>query len=183
MYAVPSPLCPDVGDEPAVHGERRVDLVGDQLAHLRRQLVVADQPLDVGGGWAVWIADHETLRLGEVERRAGERVDVLAGDHHLQRAVGADLVGEGGGEELLEAELVPEVLARPGHDLEAQAELVSVGFLGTQLDQLGKGGLGDLDDRFAGRRCIGGESGERAALGHDITLSTQPSSVAGILDR
>ena len=81
-----------------------------------------------------------------------EQLGVLAGDHHLQAVVRTHLVGERGGEELLEPELVAEVLAGSGRDLDAQTELVGVGFLVAQLLQLGERRVGDLDDQFARHR-------------------------------
>ena len=95
----------------------------------------------------------------------------------------ADLIGERRREILLEAELVAEVLAGRRDDLEPQAELVGVGFVGAQLDELGEGRLGDLDDRFAGGGLVSGEAGERASLRHAITLSRRAAHVAGILER
>ena len=41
--------------------------------------------------------------------------------------MGTHLVGEGGGEVFLEAELVAEVLAGLGNDLQAESELFGVG--------------------------------------------------------
>ncbi len=84
-----------------------------------------------------------------VERRALQQLDVVAGDDHLQPIVGADLVGERGRQVLVEAEVVPEVLARSRREGQAEPELVGVGFLVTHLDQLGERGGRDRDDRLA----------------------------------
>ena len=58
-------------------------------------------------------------------------------------------------QELVEAEVVAEVLARAGRQLEAQAERVGVGLGVAQLEQLGQRGGRDLDDRLAGRGAVG----------------------------
>ena len=97
--------------------------------------------------------------------------------------MGPHFVGEGRRQVLLETELVPEVLAGSRHDLETQAELIGIGFFGAQLDELGEGGLGDLDDRFAGGRLVSRQAGKRAALRHALTLSRRAARDAGILGR
>ena len=78
------------------------------------------------------------------------------GDDDLETVVRAHLVGERGRQVLVEAEVVAEVLTGRGGDLQAQTELVGVGFGVAQLDELGEGGRRDLDDRLAPCRGGGG---------------------------
>jgi len=162
----------DIGDEPTVGRQRRIDLGGDHGLDFGREFIITGQSRDRRRGRTIRIADHQTLALGEIEYRTLQSLDIIGGDDHLETVMGPDFIGESGGEELVETEVVAEIFAGGRHDRHPQAELVAFVLAVTGHEHLGQGGLGDGDDGLAtGRtRSAGRSAGHCLKRTHGLRL-------------
>ena len=104
---------------------RVVEAHVEELAQL--EVRNSGHPIGAARAEASHVAQVLNFYAGSPERLSGQQIPVAGRDDHLQPVVGTDLVGEGGSEELVEAQVVAEILARTGRDLEPQAPIFGPG--------------------------------------------------------
>lgn len=166
----------DVGHEATMRGQCGVHLCGNHGLDFGGQHITGLKTLDVWHRWTVGITNHKALRFGVIEHSTTEGIDGVGGDNHLEFADGSNLIGERRSQELVEAEVVPELLTGLRHDRHAEAERRRILLGATQTDDHLEGCGCDLDDRLrarlGGQRAVAG-----VGVGHGDRLPSRPMTV------